>query len=52
MHTACLERAIGLETDPLANRYGFNTKLVGFVNVVKDVGEYNKRTFAYQVPDN
>ena len=52
MHTACLERAIGLETDPLANRYGFNTELVGFVNVVKDGGEYNNRTFAYQVPDD
>ena len=52
MHIACLERAIGLETDPLANRYGFNTELVGFVNVVKDGGEYNNRTFAYQVPDD
>ena len=52
MHTACLERAIGLETDPLANRYGFNTNLVGFMNVVRGGWEYNNRTFAYQVSDD
>ena len=39
------------KTEPMANRYTFNTELVGFVAVEKDQGKFNNRTFAYQVPE-
>ena len=35
----------------MANRYTFNTELVGFVAVDKDQGKFNNRTFGYQIPE-
>ena len=34
------------------NRYVFETKLQGFINVYEDSGKYNNRTFAYEVPQD
>ena len=39
------------KTEPMANRYTFNTELVGFVAVEKDQGKFNNRTFGYQIPE-
>ena len=33
------------------NRYVFETKLQGFINVYEDSGKFNNRTFAYEIPE-
>lgn len=34
----------------MANRYLFHSTLTGHVNVYKDIGKYNNRTFGYTIP--
>jgi len=34
------------------NRYVFETKLQGFINVFEDSGKFNNRTFAYEIPQD
>ena len=36
----------------MANRYVFNTSLIGYVNVFEDSGHFNNRSFGYTIPSD
>ena len=49
-HTEALEKAYGLDIDPMTSSYTFNTELTGFVAVERDQGKFNNRSFGFQIP--